>query len=111
MDLQEETVSGLAPEKKLRSRFCVRGDQQVEGVDYFESYAPVVQWSTVRVVFIMVIIYGLISRQVDFQNAFCQSTLGEHEHVYVEIPKGFDAPPGAPPDATLYSSSGRSCTD
>jgi hypothetical protein len=57
----------------------------------------VVQWSTV----IMVIIYGLVSRQVDFQNAFCQSTLGENEHVYVEIPKGFDAPPGAPPDAVL----------
>lgn len=33
--------------RKLKARFCVRGDQQIEGVDYFESYAPVVQWSTV----------------------------------------------------------------
>ena len=33
---------------KFKARFCVRGDKQVEGVDYFESYAPVVSWSVVR---------------------------------------------------------------
>ena len=28
--------------KKLKARFCVRGDQQLEGIDFFEMYAPVV---------------------------------------------------------------------
>ena len=34
--------------QKLTSRLCVRLDQQIEGVDFFDTFfAPVVQWSTV----------------------------------------------------------------
>jgi hypothetical protein len=32
---------------KFNAHFCVRGDLQQDGVDYFETYAPAVQWSTV----------------------------------------------------------------
>jgi hypothetical protein len=32
--------NGLA--KKFKARFCVRGDMQIEGVDFFETWAPVV---------------------------------------------------------------------
>jgi hypothetical protein len=33
--------------RKLKARFCVRGDQQMEGVDFFDTYASVMAWSTV----------------------------------------------------------------
>lgn len=33
--------------RKLKTRFCARGDTQKEGIDYFDSFAPVVQWLTV----------------------------------------------------------------
>ena len=36
--------------RKHKARFCCQGDKQIEGVDYFESYAPVVSWSTVCMV-------------------------------------------------------------
>ena len=29
--------------RKLKARFCVRGDRMIEGVDHFDSCAPVVQ--------------------------------------------------------------------
>jgi hypothetical protein len=32
--------------QKLKARFCVRGDRQVEGVDFFLTFAPVVNWTT-----------------------------------------------------------------
>jgi hypothetical protein len=36
--------------KKFKARFCAWGDMQQEGIDYFETWAPGVQWSMVRIV-------------------------------------------------------------
>jgi hypothetical protein len=38
--------------RKLKARFCVRGDKQVEGVDFFDTYATVVNWQTVRLMLV-----------------------------------------------------------
>jgi hypothetical protein len=72
---------------RFKARYCVRGDQQTEGVDYFETYAPVVQWSTVRMVLTMILANGWATKQVDYTNAFAQADLSEE--VYIESPKGF----------------------
>ena len=74
---------------KYKARFCVRGDQQVAGVDYFESYAPVTMWYTVRMMFILSILYNWYTVQVDYTNAFAQAFL--KETVYMEVPRGFTA--------------------
>ncbi len=42
--------------KKFKARFCARGNRQTEGVDYFETWALVVMWSTVCIVMILVVI-------------------------------------------------------
>ena len=31
---------------KFKARFCARDDKQLEGIDFFETYSPVVQWKT-----------------------------------------------------------------
>jgi hypothetical protein len=41
--------------QKFKARFCARGDRQKEGIDYFETWAPVIQWSTVHIVMILAI--------------------------------------------------------
>jgi hypothetical protein len=70
--------------RKHKARFCcTRGDKQIEGVDYFESYAPVVAWSTVRMVMNIAVQRGWATRQVDFSNAFVQAT--SEEEVYLEV--------------------------
>ena len=73
--------------RKLKARLCVRGDKQTYGLDYFETYAPVVQWITIRLVLLMVLVYNWETVQTDYTNAFAQAFLTED--VYMELPKDF----------------------
>lgn len=73
--------------RKLKARFCVRGDRQIEGVDFFDTFAPVVQWSTVRLLLVLSISLGLATKQVDYVSAFCQAPI--EEDVYIEHPRGW----------------------
>jgi hypothetical protein len=72
---------------RFKARYCARGDLQQEGVDFFDTYAPVVQWSTIRMLLITVLTEGWATRQVDYTNAFAQADL--REEVYLECPKMF----------------------
>ena len=63
--------------KKFKARFCARGDQQLEGVDFFETYAPVVQRTTVRMVLILENLLKLKSKQGDVTAAFLHADLNE----------------------------------
>jgi len=72
---------------KRKSRWCVRGDVQKRLMET-ESYSPVVQWSSIRLMLILSIIHGLETRQVDYVNAFAQAELDKD--VYVELPQGFE---------------------
>lgn len=72
--------------RKFKARFCVRGDKQIEGVDFFRTYAPVVQWITVRMMLIVSASLDLKTLQVDYSNAFAQAFL--EENIYVRLPQG-----------------------
>ena len=72
---------------KYKSRICADGSQQQYGVDYWETYAPVCQWSTIRLLMIISAMLGLKSRQVDYTQAFPQASL--EDPVYMRIPQGW----------------------
>ena len=75
--------------KKFKARFCARGDRQKEGIDFTETYAPVAQWTTVRMMLILECLLGLKSKQGDISCAFLHAELEPHERIYVEMPRGF----------------------
>jgi hypothetical protein len=74
--------------KKLKARFCVRGDLQKKHIDYFYTYSPVVQWSTVRLLLILSIILQFETKQVDFTLAFVQAKADPG--IYIEMPRMFE---------------------
>ena len=91
--------------KKFKARFCARGDKQIEGVDFFETFAPVVNWYTIRMLLVMSIILPLVSMQVDYTAAFVTAPIDKPPNydqmsdkekartgVFVRMPQGFAKP-------------------
>jgi hypothetical protein len=76
--------------RKLKARYCTRGFEQVEGVDNFETFTPVVMWLTVRLLFIMSILFELETTQIDYTAAFVHADIDCL--VYVAMPPGFGIP-------------------
>jgi len=72
---------------KWKARLCPHGGQQVQGVNFWHTYAPVVKWCTVRLTLIVTTLLGYESRQVDFVQAFSQAEVDCD--VYMKIPRGF----------------------
>jgi hypothetical protein len=61
--------------KTFKARFCARGDQQLEGIDFFETYAPVVQWTMIHLMIILEILLDLKPMQGDITCAFLHADL------------------------------------
>ena len=72
----------------FKSKFCVRGDQQIDWIDISETRAPVLSLITVKFLLVLLVVLGSETQQVDYINAFCQDPL-EHS-VFVELPKLFE---------------------
>ena len=73
---------------KWKARLNIDGSKQEEGVNFWETFAPVASWSTIRMVLILALINGWDTRQVDFVLAYTQAKV-ECE-LYMSIPKGFE---------------------
>ena len=58
---------------KWKARLNVHRGQQVHGVHYWDTYAPVVTWQTMRLFLILSLILGWQSRQLDFVIAYPQA--------------------------------------
>jgi hypothetical protein len=72
---------------KYKARSCAGGHRQIEGVDFFETFAPVVNWTTVRLPLILSQVLNLSNKQVDYTAAFIHAPI--HDTVYVEMPRDF----------------------
>jgi hypothetical protein len=72
---------------KYKARLCVNGKEQAFGRDYWETYAPVAAWSTIRFLLYLSTILNLKTRQVDYTSAFPQAALDIP--VYMKVPQGW----------------------
>ena len=75
--------------KKFKARFCVRRDCQKEGIDFWETWSPVVQWSTVRLMMTLAAKLDLCSAQANITAAFVHADLKPGERIFVQQPSGF----------------------
>jgi len=76
--------------ERYKARWVLRGFTQRPGIDYDETFSPVVKPTTVRTVLTLAISHKWPIRQLDVKNAFLHGTLTET--VYCVQPTGFADP-------------------
>ena len=72
---------------KLKARLVARGFSQIYGIDYLDTYAPVVKVASIRILLSIAAIYDLEIHQMDVVTAFLAGELDEE--IYMEQPEGF----------------------
>ena len=75
---------------KFKARLVIQGFRQKEGIDYFDTYAPVARISTIRLLVAMASIHKLLIHQMDVKTAFLNGDLDEE--IYMKQPEGYSLP-------------------
>jgi hypothetical protein len=68
----------------------VDGRQMIKGLHYEETYAPVVQWATIRFFISLAILSNWHTRPLDFVSAYTQAHI--ERDLYMKLPAGFTLP-------------------
>lgn len=73
--------------EKHKARLVAQGFSQKHGVDYDETFSPVVRFESIRTVIALAVKKGLKMHQMDVKTAFLYGEL--EEEVYMRQPEGF----------------------
>ena len=71
---------------KHKSRLCAHGGQQTANT-FWETFSPVVQWTTLRTILTLSIVKGWKARSIDFVLAYPQADI--KSNLFMRIPFGF----------------------
>ena len=73
---------------RYRARLVARGYNQIPGVDFTDSFSPVISDIAFRIILIQYLQNGWDSEMIDVETAFLYGEL--EEEIYMEIPDGMD---------------------
>ena len=81
----EEKYNTYGSLQTFKAILVVKRFRQKEGIDYFETYAPVARIASIWVLLALVSIFNLYVHQIDVKTTFLNGDLDEK--VYIEQPE------------------------
>lgn len=76
--------------ERLKARLVAKGFKQRYGIDYLDTFCPIIKPATIRIFLSLAVSQGWNMRQIDIQNAFLHGVL--LEEVYMRQPPGYTDP-------------------
>lgn len=73
--------------ERFKARLCAKGYSQKEGIDYTETFSPVIRYDSIRILLALATIYEMEILQFDIKTAFLYGNL--KEEIYMKQPEGF----------------------
>lgn len=73
---------------KYKARLVAKGYSQKEGIDYEETFAPVVKFMSIRIIFSLTVEHNLHLHQMDVQTAFLNGDIDVE--LYMTQPEGYE---------------------
>jgi transposase InsO family protein len=77
---------------RYKAQLVAQGFSQVEGVDYFDTYAPVARLSSIRTILALAARLNLELHQIDIKGAYLNGVLTDNEVIYMRQPPGYPYP-------------------
>jgi len=74
--------------ERYKARLVARGDQQIEGVNYQETFSPVMDMTTARIILAFGVLWGNPPRHGDIPVAYTRAAPEENLEIYLIPPKG-----------------------
>jgi transposase InsO family protein len=75
---------------RYKARLCVRGNQQLKGIDFHDTYAPVIRGEIVRLLIALLVEDSeLVAEQMDAVTAFLNGNLSEN--IFMQSPQGYSS--------------------